>query len=85
MPAVVARLERACTRSYFPREVFFFGFGFPGMSLPATAARLFSFLVATDPPRLGSATTPMLLPSRLTARATPPVAAVAQWIEQRFS
>jgi len=40
--------------AYFPREVFFFGFGFPGMSLPPAAARFFCFFVATDPPRLGA-------------------------------
>jgi hypothetical protein len=32
---------------YLPREVFFFGFGLPGSSLPAAAARAFCFLVAT--------------------------------------
>src|SRR5215218_9983182 len=35
---------------YLPREVFFFGFGLPGSSLPAAAARAFCFLVATNPP-----------------------------------
>jgi hypothetical protein len=39
---------------YFPREVFFFCFGFPGLSLPAAAARFFCFFVATDPPHLGA-------------------------------
>jgi hypothetical protein len=49
VPAVVARFEKgAHARVYFPREVFFFGFvcGFPGMSLPAAAARFFCFFVA---------------------------------------
>ena len=35
---------------YLPREVFFFGFGFPSVSLPAAAARAFCFFVATRPP-----------------------------------
>jgi hypothetical protein len=57
LPAVVARFEKgAHARVYFPREVFFFGFvfGFPGMSLPAAAARFFCFFVATNPPRLSA-------------------------------
>jgi hypothetical protein len=54
--AVVARFEKGVhARVYFPREVFFgFVFGFPGMSLPAAAARFFCFFVATDPPPLGA-------------------------------
>lgn len=55
MPAVEARFEKGVhAQAYFPREVFFFGFGFPGMSLPAAAARFFCFFVATDPPRPGA-------------------------------
>jgi hypothetical protein len=54
VPAVVARVEKGRARAaYFPREVFF-GFGFPGTSLPAAAARFFCFFVATNPPRLGA-------------------------------
>lgn len=34
--------------AYFPREVFFFGLGLPGDSLPAAAARFFCFFVATS-------------------------------------
>ena len=33
---------------YFPREVFFFGFGFAELSLPAAVARAFCFFVATS-------------------------------------
>jgi hypothetical protein len=34
---------------HFPRDVFFFGFGRCGISLPAAAARFFCFFVAIDP------------------------------------
>ena len=37
---------------YFPREVFFLGFGLPGLSVPAAAARFFCFFVAIEPPHL---------------------------------
>src|SRR5215211_6232472 len=47
---------------YLPREVFFFGFGLPGSSLPAAAARAFCFLVATNPPIAVAVT---LTPNRL--------------------
>jgi hypothetical protein len=36
--------------AYLPHEVFFFGFGFAGWSLPAAAARGFCFFVAIGPP-----------------------------------
>ena len=49
-------LCRQPRRSYFPREVFFFGFGFAGISLPAAAARAFCFFVAMRPPVVVTAT-----------------------------
>jgi len=36
--------------AYFLREVFFFGLGFPDVSLPAAATRFFCFFVAIEPP-----------------------------------
>jgi hypothetical protein len=39
------------TVGYFPREVFFFGFGLVGTSLPAAAARAFCFFVVTSTSR----------------------------------
>jgi hypothetical protein len=42
-------ITRCARRAYFPREVFFFGFGFADGSLPAAAARAFCFLVAIRP------------------------------------
>jgi Asparagine synthase len=47
---------RGLRRRYLPREVFFFGFGFVGFSLPAAVARAFCFFVATHPPIAGAAT-----------------------------
>jgi hypothetical protein len=71
---------------YFPREVFFFGFGFPGLSLPAAAARFFCFFVATDPPRLGAIRSDADV-TRLAAYSFGylPRGLVAHWMEQRFS
>jgi hypothetical protein len=41
VPAVVARVEKGLhARAYLPREVFFFGFGFPGAPLPAARCAL---------------------------------------------
>ena len=40
------RAEAPC-RGYLPRDVFFLGFGFTDVSLPAAAARAFCFLVVT--------------------------------------
>src|SRR5207253_50765 len=41
-------LQQPLEQHHLPREVFFFGLAFAGMSLPATAARAFCFLVATS-------------------------------------
>jgi hypothetical protein len=38
--------------AYFPRDVFFFGLGFPGVCLPAAVTtRFVRFFVAIDPPQ----------------------------------
>ena len=39
-------LQQPLEQHHLPREVFFFGLAFAGMTLPATAARAFCFLVA---------------------------------------
>src|SRR5207253_1663111 len=41
-------LQQPLEQHHLPREVFFFGLVFAGMSLPAAAARAFCFLVATS-------------------------------------
>ena len=46
LPAISERATPTSRDDYFPREVFFFAFGFVGASLPAAAARAFCFFVA---------------------------------------
>jgi hypothetical protein len=48
----LAETESLPRNRYFPREVFFVGFGFAAVSFPSAAARFCCFFVATESPRL---------------------------------
>jgi hypothetical protein len=60
---------RGRRRRYLPREIFFFGFGFVGISLPAAFARAFCFFVATR--SSGSMSLPAYSPADTPAAIAP--------------
>src|SRR5689334_22795433 len=61
LPLAQHTRPRGWRRRYFPREVFFLGFGLTGSGFPSATARAFCFFVATRPPIAVAAT---VLPRR---------------------